>query len=339
MPAITPHRRLVLLLAGLLLAGPLLAAKPADFDAQLTEFVDEMVAKHGFERAALAEMLAGASYQQKVIDRITRPAEALPWKRYRKIFVTDERAGEGVVFWQAHTDLLQRAEREYGVPPEIIVAIIGVESRYGRHRGKDRALDSLATLAFAYPKRGAFFRSELEQLLLLSREERVAPAEVLGSYAGALGMPQFIPSSYRAYAVDFDGDGRRDLWRSKADVIGSVAAYFSRHGWQPGGPVTTRALQVDAGHRHFAEAGMKPSLEVGELMAAGIRPQQPLPADTRTSLVRLRGADGDEYWLGLQNFYTITRYNHSNLYAMAVFQLAERIRELQQQAVAKSGDA
>jgi membrane-bound lytic murein transglycosylase B len=284
-----------------------------------------MQRKHGLDRAELDALLRPARYRQSIIDAITRPAEAKPWSHYRKIFVTDSRIQQGVEFWSANEALLQAAEREFGVPPEIIVAIIGVETRYGRHIGKYPVVDALSTLAFAYPKRSQFFTKELEEFLLLSREERLRGSTAMGSYAGAMGKPQFIPSSYRAYAIDFDGDGRRDLWESNADVIGSVAAYFKRHGWKSGGPITSRALGVNGDHAEFMQAGMKPSIKLGTLRKAGIRSEQRTADDALASLIELDGDAGVEHWLGLHNFYVITRYNHSNLYAMAVHQLSRAI--------------
>jgi len=334
-PAILFQRLLLSLLLSLP-AATTLAARPAGFDQGIDDFIQEMTAKHGFDRQQLRQLMSQANYRQSIIDAITRPAEAKPWRDYRPIFVTADRAAEGVVYWQANQGLLDRADQEYGVPPEIVTAIIGVETRYGRHAGSYPVIDALSTLAFAYPKRAKFFRRELEEFLLLSREEQVSSDKALGSYAGALGKPQFIPSSYRAYAVDFDADGRRDLWASDADVIGSVAAYFKRHGWQPGRPVTSRALGVTESHRKLADRGMKPSIRLDHLQTTGIRPEQALalPDDTLSSLIRLEGDDGIEYWLGLPNFYTITRYNHSNLYAMAVYQLSQEIKrqKLQQEA-------
>jgi len=326
-PGANRRLRTALLLLLLLLALPAAAGKPADFDHKREAFVTEMAQKHGFDPARLQRLMQGARYRQSIIDAITRPAEGKAWHQYRPIFVTDARAREGADFWRRNEALLQQAEAKYGVPPEIVTAIIGVETRYGRHSGKYPVLDALSTLAFGYPKRGDFFRRELEQFLLLSRKERVAAESALGSYAGALGMPQFIPSSYRAYAVDFDGDGKRDLWHSTADVIGSVAAYFKRHGWRAGEPITIRANGAGKADKSLLEQGMKPKLSIARLKQAGIRPQQPLPDDTLASLIRLEGKGGDEYWLGLNNFYVITRYNHSNLYAMAVYQLSRKIMQ------------
>ncbi len=304
------------------------ATVPAAFDKGIHVFVSEMTEKHGFDAKKLGALMSKAHYRQSIIDAISRPAEAKPWHQYRPIFVTDARARGGLTFWDANEELLQRAEQEYGVPPEIIVAIIGVETRYGQYTGKYPLLDALATLAFGYPKRGAFFRQQLEEALLLMREEAVDPVHFKGSYAGAMGKPQFIPSSYRAYAVDFDGDGRRDLLNNNADVIGSVANYFRRNGWRQGEPITSPAQAVGKAHQRYLKAGMKPSLTIGELRTAGITPSLSLAAETLSSLIRLEAATEDEYWLGLHNFYVITRYNHSNLYAMAVYQLSRRILAL-----------
>ena len=304
---------------------PLLVAKPSDFDSKKFGFVKEMSDKYSYDYPELRQIMAKANYQQKIIDAISRPAEAMPWYRYRRIFLKEDRIREGVEFWRANTDLLRRAENEYGVPPEIIVAIIGVESRYGKHDGGYLVIDALSTLAFGYPKRSSFFRKELEEFLLLVREEEISPLAVKGSYAGAMGKPQFIPSSYRAYAVDFDGDGKRDLMENNSDVIGSVAAYFKSHGWRQSKPVTTRAKGVNEKHKHFIDAGMKPRIRIDQLRKSGLEFDPSLPANAISSLIRLEGNTGDEYWLGLKNFYTITRYNHSNLYAMAVYQLSQEI--------------
>jgi membrane-bound lytic murein transglycosylase B len=305
-----------------------LAASPQEREAEVLAFVDEMVSKHGFDRQELTALMHRARFRGDIIEAMQRPAEAMPWHRYRSIFLTLSRARGGVDFWKANEALLARAEREFGVAPEIIVAIIGVETRFGSYTGKHRVLDALTTLAFGYPKRAAFFRGQLEELLLLAREEQVPLEEATGSYAGAMGMPQFIPSSYRAYAVDFDGDGRRDLWHSKADVIGSVANYFQRHGWRRGDPVTFRARTEQQKLDDLVDAGMKPSLKVEELSRRGVRVDADLAADTMASLIRLEMDQGYEYWLGLENFYVITRYNHSNLYAMAVYQLSRDIVDL-----------
>ncbi len=316
------------------LFSALSAAAPEDRLAAVQTFADEMVKKHGFDRSELLQTLSKARFRSDIIKAMKRPAEGKPWYQYRPIFVTGTRAKGGVDFWNANAELLARAEKEFGVPPEIIVAIIGVETRYGGYTGKHRILDSLSTLAFGYPKRAKFFRKQLEEFLLLAREEQVDVTDAKGSYAGAMGLPQFIPSSYRAYAVDFDGDSKRDLFNSMADIIGSVANYFKRHGWQAGRRVT---LQADPGKGDLSalvEAGMKPSLSYEKLKASGVSVNEPLRDNEIVSLVRLELADGEEYWLGLKNFYVITRYNHSNMYAMAVYQLSQEI--LAQRAAAES---
>ncbi|MCB1828621.1 MAG: lytic murein transglycosylase B [Gammaproteobacteria bacterium] len=320
------HKILPLLAALLIVtADTASAAKPQSFDADVEKFVSEMNLKYGLGLNRLRELMGKVTYQQSIIDAITRPAEAKPWAKYRPIFITPSRIAQGVEFWNENTALLERAEQVYGVPAQLIVAIIGVETRYGRNIGKYPVVDALSTLAFGYPKRAEFFRRELAQFLLLIQEERIEPDEALGSYAGAMGLPQFIPSSYRAYAVDFDGDGQRDLWHSKADVIGSVAAYFKQHGWKRGGDITTRVSGVESRHDPFVEAGMKPSFTFGKLRKTGVRSEQPVADDALASLIRLDGETEYEHWLGLHNFYVITRYNHSNLYAMAVYQLSREI--------------
>jgi membrane-bound lytic murein transglycosylase B len=318
-----------LLLAGLMACtGVASAAVPPEQADALHAFVDEMVAKHRFDAKSLTSLLDGARFQDDIVRAISRPAEAKPWYEYRPIFVNPTRIEGGVRFWREQEALLRRAEQEYGVAPEIIVAIIGVETRYGGNVGKYRVLDALTTLTFGYPPRAAYFRSELESFLLLARDERIDFNEVKGSYAGAMGLAQFMPSSYRAYAVDFDGDGRRDLWNSPADAIGSVANYLKRHGWQRGGLVTLPVRAVGPAVDSLVAAGMQPSLGPDRLAAGGVVTDTSLPPGSLVSLIRLEGRAGKEYWLGLNNFYSITRYNHSNLYAMAVFQLSREILDL-----------
>ncbi len=321
---------LLIALAGLL-SAPWTLASDTPPRPEVTTFIEQMTSKHGFDRTRLTDLLAGAKYRQDIIDAITRPAEAKPWHQYRPIFVTEERAQAGAAYWQANEELLKLAEDEFGVPAAIIVAIIGVETRYGGYTGKYRVLDALTTLAFGYPKRSAFFLQELEAFLLLTREEGLDPTAITGSYAGAMGKPQFISSSFRRYAIDFDRNGIRDLWQSDADVIGSVANYFVHHGWQRGQPISAPAVGVNGSHTHFVQAGMKPSLELGTLANAGISSPLSLDAATEASLIELDNGSGNEYWLGLNNFYVITRYNHSNLYAMAVYQLSEKIRTLHEE--------
>jgi membrane-bound lytic murein transglycosylase B len=315
-------RRLALLAA--LLVGA--AGAQAALDADERAFVDEMVREHGYDRAELTGLLEDAQFQEGIIALISKPAESKPWYEYRAIMLTPERIEQGVEFWKRNAETLRRAEAEYGVPPEVVTAILGVETRYGRNTGRHRVLDALVTLAFGYPKRAPFFRKELVQFLLMVREEGLDARELNGSYAGAMGRAQFMPSSFRAFAVDFDGDGRRDLWASDADAIGSIANYFVRNGWRPGEQVVLPAAGVDERHRRFLDAGVKPSFTLGDLAAAGVRVSAGgLPADTPASLFDLDEEDGPAYWAGLQNFYAITRYNRSELYAMAVYELSREI--------------
>jgi len=313
-----------------LLTLPAIASIPLDEQAvaerdDVKTFIQEMVDKHNFDSKKLTSLFKDVKLKQKIVDAISRPAEGKPWHQYRPIFVTNTRINEGVTFWNENETLLKAAEEKYGVPPEIIVAIIGVETRYGRHKGGYRVMDSLSTLAFAYPKRAKFFRSELEQYLLLTREEKLNPMDINGSYAGAMGKSQFISSSYRNYAVDFDGDGKRDLWNNNADAIGSVANYFKRHKWQTGGVVAAPAI-VGSNHiQVLVKEGYKPHSTVAELRKRGATAKSKVDPDALAALIELKLMAGREYWLGLNNFYVITRYNHSPLYAMAVHQLGQAI--------------
>ncbi len=298
--------------------------------ADVKQFIDEMVNQHGFDRAYLEKKFSSAKRLDNVLESIAKPAEKeLTWKQYRPIFVTSKRSNKGKVFIGQYREILDRAEKEFGVPAEIIAAIIGVESYYGKHTGKYTVFDSLTTLGFDYPKRGKFFKSELKQFLLLSKEEHIDVDEMTGSYAGAMGMPQFISSSYRRYAVDFDGDGKRDLWNSIPDVIGSVANYFSEHGWQKGGSVAYPVVVKNASIVR-KENTLKPYASVDQFKQQGVSlkniSEQKLDGKQQATLLKLEGDKGDEYWLGLKNFYVITRYNHSDLYAMAVFQLSEKLK-------------
>jgi len=323
--SVTRSLALTLLLA--LLAVPALASVPSSYAAERARFVNEMVERHGFERGAIAQLMGGARYQQSIVDAMNRPYEGKPWRVYRELFITPERITRGRRFMGEHAALLQQAEVAYGVPAEIITAIIGIETNYGETLGEHRVIDALSTLGFAYPRRAAFFRKELESFLLLAREEQLEPERVRGSYAGAVGKPQFIPSSYRAYAVDFDRDGRRDLWSSDADVIGSVAAYLAQHGWRRGQPIASPARVDGAAARGVALGGkrpLEPNARVGDLLAAGVDVADADDPETRAALIKLDG-EGPEYWVTYPNFYAITRYNHSNLYALAAYQLSQAI--------------
>lgn len=289
-------------------------------------FINEMVERHGFDKGQLEASFSKVSISDGIIKAISRPAEALPWYKYRPIFLKPERVKLGVEFWQENRTVLEEANKIYGVPVEIIVAIIGVETRYGQYKGRYKVLESLATLAFAYPKRAKFFRSELEQFLLLSREQGVDPLSLTGSYAGAMGMPQFISSSYRHYAVDFDGDGRIDIWNNAIDAIGSVGNYFKKHGWKENGQIIFPAETRDNKYLLALSKGLKPDIPAARLPDYGITLDEKLDKNENIKFLEYETETGSEYWLALQNFYVITRYNHSAMYAMAVYQLAGKIR-------------
>ena len=297
-----------------------------DESTEIAPFVEEMEKRHGYPPSELREILAQAQVLPKVIELISRPAEAKPWYVYRPIFLNETRIEKGVQFWKSQRETLARAEAIYGVPAEIVVAIIGVETLYGERAGRIRVLDSLVTLGFRYPGRAGFFRSELQQFLLLSREERLDPLTVMGSYAGAMGVPQFIASSYRRYAVDFDGDGSRDLIANPKDAIGSVANYLSKHGWRAEGGIAVPALVSGDNYKVLLKKGLNPKIPLQDLDAHGVKIVNDVPAGVRVALLELDLADGSEYWVVQRNFYSITRYNHSPLYAMAVTQLAKEIR-------------
>jgi membrane-bound lytic murein transglycosylase B len=289
-------------------------------------YMAEIAALHGFSQAELASVLGGARRQQRILDAISRPAErVLKWHEYRQIFVKEPRISQGVEFWEQNAETLERARLRYGVAPEYIVAIIGVETSYGRNTGSWRVIDALATLGFDYPPRADFFRGELTQYLLLTREEGFDPAALKGSYAGAMGYGQFIPSSFRAYAVDFDADGRRDIWNNRIDAIGSVANYFARHGWIAHAPVVVRAELEGARAADLTNASLELDDNVAGLRKRGVRVEG-LSDEDAAELLLMDGTDGEEYWVALNNFYVITRYNRSRLYALAVHQLAQEIR-------------
>ncbi len=296
---------------------------------EVRAFIDEMVAQHGFDQAQLLDLFSQVQFRDDIIARMTRPAErVLAWHEYRAIFLDRPRIDGGVAFWREHADTLARAEQVYGVPAEIIVAIIGVETRYGRITGRDAVMDALTTLAFDFPRRADFFRSELEHYLLLTREERIDPLSLQGSYAGAMGIAQFMPSSYRAYAIDFSGDGRRDLWNNPVDAIGSVASYLAEHGWQRDGRVTVDARLDNAQAADLTSNGLnRPQKSLREWQAQGVRPEVAgLDESLAANLLAFEAQWGTWYQLTFNNFYVITRYNRSRLYAMAVYELAQAIR-------------
>ena len=293
---------------------------------EVTEFIDEMVMEYGYDAEELNEILGRVELSEQVIAAITRPAEAFPWHRYRSIFMQPGRIRGGAEFWHRNRAPLARAAEKYGVPVEILVAIIGVETKYGQITGGFKVINSLSTLAFDYPKRSRFFTSELKHFLLLAREQSLDPHTLAGSYAGAMGIPQFMPSSYRVYAVDFDGDGLADIWDSPADAIGSVGNYLKEHGWRKDAAITSPVTVPGSDISVLLTDGLEPKLTMADVVEAGITAAPELDAAEKVKLLQLESRDGYEYWLALHNFYVITRYNHSALYAMAVYQLAQALR-------------
>ena len=289
-------------------------------------FMDTMVQEHDYDRETLQDILRQAEIKQKIVDSISRPAEGtLTWAEYRPIFMTKERIQAGAVFWHENRAALEKVSSDTGVPIEIMVGIIGVETYFGRITGGHRVLDALATLSFAYPPRSKFFRSELEHFLLLVREEDMQATDAVGSYAGAMGRPQFMPSSYRAYAVDSTGDGKRDIWNNWTDVAGSIANYFLEHRWKTGEEVVALATTGTNWSGFSPRNILKPEDTVNSLSKKGVMFSTNLPNDDIAQLITLDGANGSEYWVGFHNFFVITRYNHSAMYALAVHQLGQEI--------------
>lgn len=295
---------------------------------EVKEFIGSMVVKHGFDYAQLESLFKKAVQQKAVLAAMQAPAEKRKkWLEYRPIFINEKRIQQGVKFWKENEEILRQAQEQYGVPAEIIVSIIGVETYYGRITGKHKVFDSLVTLGFDYPRRAKFFLGELEHYLLLCNEEGFDPLALLGSYAGAMGVGQFISSSYRNFAVDQDQDNKRDLWNSRADIIGSIANYFKQHGWKKDAPVAVQAqlngnaVQIDQTNR------LKPSFSYQQLYEKGFSINNPGSVQEKVSFIVLDVEEGKEYWLGQHNFYVITRYNHSHMYAMAVYQLSQEIKK------------
>ena len=295
------------------------------------EFAAQAASEYDLDQQEVISLLQNARFKQSIVDAISRPAEAKPWYDYRPIFITDKRIRGGIEFWRENEQLIAQASEKFGVDPQFIVAIIGVETFYGRITGSYRVLDALATLSFYYPDTGNdrsdFFSRELMNFLILGGEEDLPLDDVTGSYAGAMGLGQFMPSSYREYAVDLDGDGRRDLWSSLPDVIGSVANYLHRHGWEPDQPVTYPAVVASGANMDLVmKRDFKPKISSAEIAEAGFSSSVPVSGETLAAVARLEEEDGDRYFITFKNFYVITRYNRSPLYAMAVYELSEAIR-------------
>jgi membrane-bound lytic murein transglycosylase B len=295
---------------------------------EVKDFIAHMADTSPFTKHQLRKLLKAAQSQPAIIDAMDRPAEkAKPWYDYRPIFVTERRIREGTDFWIAHRQALDQASIRSGVAPEYLAAILGVETYYGRLTGSYRVIDALSTLAFDYPARAKFFRDELEQFLLLTRDERLNPLSVKGSYAGAMGAPQFMPSNYRRYAVDAAADGRIDLWTNWPDVCESVGNYLKEHGWNAGEPVLAEASVAADKAADLDGRKLALSETVGSLRAKGVNFDSALAEDAPTLLIAVDETDGVHWRVGYNNFYVITRYNHSPLYAMAVYELASALKQ------------
>lgn len=296
---------------------------------EVQQFIAQLTDSDGFNGEALEAVFRQARYKQSIIDAISRPAErVLKWEGYQDIFLTDRRLRQGIAFEVSHRDLFAKAEARWGVDRWIILAILGVETSYGRNKGRYRVIDALSTLAFDYPPRSKFFKKELRELFLLSREQDKPVADLLGSYAGAMGYGQFIPSSYRAYAVDFNDDAFIDIWEEPADAIASIANYLSVHGWQQASPVLKQLASPADIPAALLNRQLKPHVSAATLVKFGLEPAllSDIESEVLLNPLKFEGKTGPEYWLGYPNFYVITRYNHSRLYAMAIYQLSEQLR-------------
>ena len=324
-----PLRLKIILVVSCLWTALSCASDNYDANPSAQVVIDELVAEEGFDREQLIAVFAQAERKDSILKAIARPAEKTkPWYEYRAIFLNDKREDQGVEFFNRYRVELGRAEREFGVPAEIIVAIIGVETSYGRVVGSYRVIDALSTLAFDYPPRSPFFTSELKNVLILSRDQDIDPMSLMGSYAGAMGYGQFMPSSYRNYAIDFDNDDIVDIWNNPVDAIGSVANYFKQHGWRKGEIVVSAATAAKSTPEAIfvkSRKDLKPTRTVAQFAAEGVVAKTALNPEALATAMKFEQKEGYEYWLGLHNFYVITRYNHSAMYAMCVYQLSQAL--------------
>lgn len=321
--ALTPT---VILIFGLSIPN---SATALDLDEykELPAFIDLMSEQHGFSNAELRRLFSQVEIQQDIIDAIEKPRETLPWYKYKELFVTEFSARRGEKYWRKHRQALTRAGNIYGVDPAIIVAIMGVETQYGRNTGNHRVADALTTLMLKYPRRSEFFENELKEYLLLTREIELNPLEILGSYAGAMGMPQFIPSSYRRYAVDFDNNNKRDILTNHDDTIGSIANFFKLHGWRTNQPVVDKVELENSHFEWLKKLGTNTKHSLKHFLDHGIFPPEVTDGDMMAALIELESEHGSVYRLVYNNFYVITRYNRSKNYAMAVYELSQMVRK------------
>ena len=321
------------ILQPLLLGAALLAhqtpsdtKQPSTPKQSLTKFIEEMVQKHNFDRDKLTVTLGKARFLPQIIALMEKQSSPLPWNQYRDRFINEEKLQQGLLFWRKNSEKLKTARNRYGVPEEIIVAIVGIETHYGQNKGNVKVIEALKTLAFHYPKRSELFRLQLEHFLLLSQEESISLSQVQGSYAGAIGVAQFLPSSYRHYAVDFNGDGKRDLIDSTSDAIGSIANYLTAYGWQRNQPIAVPAILEDSTHA-FGTNDISKQFTLQHLQQQGVRAIGVFTSSTKAVPLMLESENDKEHWLGFNNFYVITRYNQSVYYAMSVFQLSQNLKQ------------
>ncbi len=294
---------------------------------EVQHFINEMVKTHGFKRAELQSVLEQVQIQPQIIESMNKPYEKKTWDVYKQIFLTSERLQAGLDFWRANASTLEKAEKKYGVPAHIIVAIIGVETLYGKHQGNYRVIDALSTLAFNYPKRSPFFTKELSEFLLLCREHKVSPTKYFGSYAGAMGKPQFMPSSYRYYAANFNENSKIDLMNDNNAVIASVANYFHKHGWKMNQGIAQPAKVVGSHYHSINTTNRRANYHLQQLEAAGVKPfTAAINTPEKVGLIELTTQSGHEFWMAYPNFYVITRYNTSPQYAMAVYLLSQQLK-------------
>jgi len=318
--------KIIIILTGILLVNTPAYSLQVDNYSQLAGIFDEVASKTKYSVSDLEKLFQEVNIKPRIIEIMDKPAESMPWHRYQKIFLTEKNISKGAEYWIQHADVLARAEKKYGVPPEIIIATLGVETRYGTNTGGFRVIDALSTLGLEYPRRSRYFSKELKNFLLLTDEQNLDPIAVTGSYAGAIGIPQFMPSSYRAYAVDFNGDGHSDLVNSVEDAIGSIANYYNEHGWTSGQPVSWPTTGVNHKANSLVVKKRKTDRDLNDLLKKGFKLQEQVDPGLRVGLIKLDGEAGPEYRVAFDNFFVITRYNTSKLYATAVQLLGEEIK-------------
>jgi membrane-bound lytic murein transglycosylase B len=324
--------RILLVLTCLITSIATAAPSSSEMKKQVQTFINQMVSQHHFNKTRLEKLFSQVKVKQRAVNLMNKPYEAKPWFIYRKHFISERRIKQGAIFWHRYKNIFQTVSKRTGIPAQVLVAIVGVETHYGTVKGGFSAFNVLYTLAFYYPRRATFFRKELREFLLLCREQGLNPLKVNGSYAGALGQPQFMPSSYRMYARAYDGGKKANLFDNEADVISSIANYFAVHGWQAGQPIAIKAIVTG---KQFSKLPIqdrnskitRPKMSLNEFHRYGVRPTQSLPGQTKATFMRFDLQSSKAYWFGFKNFYVITRYNTSKLYAMAVYQLSEAIRK------------